>query len=121
MELGERFLARASLLLAMTGLLMLYAFQEGYRDADAASLARDCSGKVSVDGSVKSAFFTKSGSYAVSLSKEVFALLKSEAAFSGDRILVRGRAQASGGSQASSGEQASGGKCWIFADSVRVL
>ncbi len=121
MELDEKALTRISLLFAVAGLLVLYVFQDGYRDADAASLARDCSGKVSVDGAVKSAFFTKSGSYAVSLSRDVFVLLRNEAAFSGDRIIVRGRAQASGSSCGNGGKQASCGKCWIFADSVRVL
>lgn len=100
---------RVSLVLAVSGLLLLSLFQENYESADLASLERSCSGKVSLDSEVKSAFFTKSGSYAVSLSKGVFALLKSEAAFRGDRIIVRGRAQGSGGN------------CWIFADSFRVL
>lgn len=118
MELDEKALTRISLVFAVAGLLVLYVFQDGYRDADVASLPDDCSGKVSVDGAVKGAFFTKTGSYAVSLSKDVLVLLKNEAAFSGDRVLVRGRAQASGGN---CGKQASCGKCWIFADSVRVL
>lgn len=102
-------LMRVSLLLALAGLLLVFASQEGYEKAELASLSKGCAGKVYVDGEVKGAFFTKSGGYAVSLSKDVFVALGSEAAFRGDRVMVKGRAQQYNG------------KCWVFADSARVL